>query len=335
MTIKTRSFFIILTTGIFSPRAAYSCGVCVDYILDWRLPFLRPLILIFSVWILIKIVFWIIGKATTTSIPLTHSKRPWLTIIALVVILIAVWIFGMGSPLLPFLVVIIPSWFFAIYRSQRRMYSVQYRKKLQSLFIYFQWVTLSAIGFIVIHSIVSFNSTERLIRKLAYPKLTSPAQQRLISKGKEIYPEVIPIVVNFNEDNVRYRNKYINLMKVIREIDEPSIAFIIAEKFKNITYNDDIYIDEVFIESAKTLTALDEEIASEAILLKLKNLKKNEKIPSYQYRKIVDGLIESIAEIDNQTLVSAYRILGSPDLGSDIEAYKEWWKNSGKTNERK
>jgi hypothetical protein len=339
ITIRSICFYMVLTVGMFWPCAAYSCGACVDYQLDWYLPFIKPLFLIFSGWILFRFVFWIIGKATSKSIPLTFSKRPWLYNIGVVVIAIAVSMLSMGSVLLPFILVIVPACALAIYRSQRRFYSFRERGKLQSLFIYFQWATLIIAGFIVIHSIARFNSTDRLIRKLAYNSiLTMPAQQRLILKGKEIYPDVIPIVTNFNANNLRERNQYINLMNVIREIGEESISPMIAAKFRNIMYIDGLdglYMDDVFISSAKTLTALDKKIASETILQKLKDLREIEMMNSYEYQKIVDGLIESVADIDTQTLISAYIILGSPDFGSDIGSYKEWWRNRGKNSSRK
>ena len=74
-------------------------------------------------------------------------------------------------------------------------------------------------------------------------------------------------------------------------------------------------------------TRLDKKIASAVILQKLNELKVDKNISMYRYKKIASGLLESAAEIDNKFQVSAFKILGSPDFGLDIEAYKNWWKN--------
>ncbi|MGA1867199.1 MAG: hypothetical protein ACMUJM_01505, partial [bacterium] len=294
--------------------------------LDWRFPFLRPLIPIFLIWLFIRIIFWIIGKICCQSIPLSSFKHPWLSpiiFIALAVLFIIVSANGMGSVLLPFLIVVIPSWSLAIYRSQKSIYSIPDKKTLQNLFLYLQWSIVAIIFIITIYSIVTFNSTRRLVKKLWHNSLSDPAIERLIKKGKEITSEITPLIEKFNEKNLDSVT-YINLLKVVREIHDPSIAPLVAKTFQNMQYIDKIYVDELFIESGKTLTILDKKIASKIIIQKFKELK-DSNIKPHHYEKIVDGLLKSIAKIDNNTLILAYKTLGAPDHGSDIEAYEEWW----------
>ncbi len=324
--IKKIKIFLILITCMLLPSVVYACGVCVDYQLDFLLPFLKILRPVFIAWFLISIILKIIGKFTAISIPFFITGFSCLFIICL---FIAVSFFTMGSLLLPFLTVVLPYWFISVYKSQKKLYSVRDRKTLQNIFIYFQWliifITLSA----TIYSFVTFNSAKRLLSKLDYSaSLTLTAQKRLIEKGREISSEIIPLIESFNFNTMSHSNQYINLMKVVREIGDPSLVPVITAKFQELKYIDDFHITEIYTETAKTLMVLDKTTGSEIILQKLKEIAANKDIKARDYENIANGLIESVSENDTQIIITSYQILGAPDLGTDLEAYKDWWNNT-------
>jgi len=308
------------------PSVVYACGVCIDYLLDFWLPFLKILIPIFIAWFLIKIILGIIGKFTAISIPFFITGFSCLFIIGL---FIAVSFFTMGSLLLPSLIVVLPSWFISVYKSQKKLYFVRDRKTLQNIFIYFHWLIISITLSATIYSFVTFTSTKRLLSKLDYSaSLTLPAQKMLIEKGREISSEIIPLIESFNFNTMIHRNQYINLMKVVRGIDDPSLAPVITAKFQELKYRDDVHITEIYTETAKTLMVLDKTIGLEIILQKLKEIAANKDIEARDYENIANGLIESISENDTKIIITSYQILGAPDLGTNLEAYKDWWNNT-------
>ena len=306
----------------------YACGVCVDYQLDFLLPFLKILKPIFIIWLLIKIILGIIGRFTATSIPFFITRFSLLFIVSL---FIAASFLSMGSVLFPFLTIVIPSWFISVYKSQKKLYSVRDRKILQNIFVYFQWLIVLVTFSAMIYSFATFTSTKRLLKKLDYSSnFTLPAQKMLVRKGFKISSEIIQLVKNFNFNTMRHVDQFINLMKVIREINDPSLAPVINAKFQKLKYIDDFYITEIYTETAKTLIVLDKKNGPKIILQKLKEIADDKDINRYYYKNIANGLIESIPENDIKIIVKSYQILGAPDLGTDLEAYKAWWNNTKK-----
>jgi hypothetical protein len=76
----------------------------------------------------------------------------------------------MGSILVPSLLIIIPTWFFSLFLSQRKLYSVNNRGSLQNFLLYFQWAVCILIVGIFVNSMVTFNSPERLIARRRDPR---------------------------------------------------------------------------------------------------------------------------------------------------------------------
>ena len=324
--IEKIAIFLLFITCMLFPSLVYACGVCIDYQLDFWLPFLKILIPVFIAWLLIKIILRIIGKLTAVSIPSFITGFRGLFIIGL---FIAVSYFSMISLLLPFLIVVIPSWFISIYKSQKKLYFVQDRKPLQNILIYSQWIVIAITLSSIIYSFATFTSTKRLLSKLDYlERLTLPAQKMLIEKGREISSEIIPLIEDFNVNTMNHRNQYLNLMKVVRGIDDPSLVPVVTAKFQGLEYIDDFYITEVLSETAKTLIVLDKTTGLEIILQKLKEIAANKDIDANDSENITNGLIESIPENETKTIITSYQILGAPDLGTNIEAYRDWWENT-------
>ena len=184
--------FLVLGVLFFNPSHAYACGQCSDFLLDWFCPFLRPWLLLFLFWLLIRVIFWAIGKFTKQELPLTYSKRPSLSLVIRIGLVIGIMIFSMGSILAPSLLVIIPTWFFSLFLSQRKLYSVSNRGYLQNLFLYFQWAICILIVCIFVYSMVTFNSPERLNAKRSDPRNPRAAAERIAAEQKQNRHDTTP-----------------------------------------------------------------------------------------------------------------------------------------------
>jgi hypothetical protein len=176
------SIFLAFGILFFNSPQAYACGQCADFLLDSYLPFLGPWLLLFWFWLMIRVVFWAIGKFTKQELPLTYSKRPALSLLIRIGLFIGILILTMASILAPSLLVIIPSWFFSLFLSQRKLYSVGNRGHLQNSFLYFQWAIFILIVGIFVNSMVTFNSPERLNALRNDPRNPRAAAERAVAE---------------------------------------------------------------------------------------------------------------------------------------------------------
>ncbi|MFH1778201.1 MAG: hypothetical protein ABH952_11705 [Candidatus Omnitrophota bacterium] len=266
------SFWIGIILALVDYTKSFACGGCADYRLDAGLPFLRLWMPIFLIWLIGRLLFWLIGKFKNISLPLTYSKQPWSSLIKRIILFVVIFVFTAGSITLPFLLIILPTLFLSISTSFKKLKQISPKHILQKTFLIFQWGILATLILLIPYSIILCNSPKWLLERLRYPPFFPESikiEKRLIAQGKKAIPEIKAFIENFDEKSSRSRNVYSSLMSIVRQLGDASLAIPVADVFNRIQYENDIYFDDVIVESAKTICVLDKKLAAEIIQEKI------------------------------------------------------------------
>jgi len=289
-------FFPLVCTNV------YACGFCIDYQVDLAFPFFRLWAPVFLIWLIARLLFWLLGKLQKISLPLSYAKRPWHSLIIRIILFIVVSFFTLGSFLVPFALVILPSWFFSIFTCFKKLRPIFPKHILQKIFLTFQGLVICALILLVPYSQTLPNSTEWLLKKLDHPHLSGPIKERLIAQGEKAIPGIKAMINSFDETNMRSREVYSNLMPVVRGIGNPELAKPVSVIFNRIQYKDDLYFDAVIIESAKTICALDKTLALETVLPKFIEVGKAISLAKTNQLDIFLGLSHSLFKTNDPNI---------------------------------
>lgn len=262
--------------------------------------------------------------------------------IVIVVVYFAISFITLGSVLFPFLLLVVPLWFFFIFRYQVRNWSGKTRTGLASLNWITNWIVIAvAIGFIA-HAYANRFSVDRLIpfvKRSYIPDISTIAQSLLVDKGVESLPVLMDEVQSVDWDNNLDVMHTQNLFPVIAKIGDKSTADHLTKLLDRIPYphetigrsgkpHEVIMIGSFMKELSSALVVL---ICDDALEPVIKKLGKIEEEARY---RIVDDFAEAVIPLGNDAVISVYMAGGAPDLGEDSESYKQWYRESRRSRKK-
>jgi len=298
---------ILFVLSLFFTSSAYAGGADLDYIYDWKFPFLLAWYWILGIYVAGRLIFWFIGRDHKIPLPLTYSQRPWLALILRVTALGLVAFSWAGSRYQPFLIVILPCWFFWSFFALRDVRSKKKKKALHKAYIGFHVLIGLMMVAACLFSFATFDADKRLLRALAYdnPALTRLSVERLISRGGKMGPAAMAFLKNFDGKPAHERHQFINLMKVLRRVPLREAAIPIGEILNDIDFcrfdRDPHYVhmEDVFAEGMATLAVLDKDLARHIATQRLKEVHRQERLAAFDLHKIYLTIIETLLQTND------------------------------------
>jgi len=291
-------------TLMFLAPTAYACGGCVDYGADFQMPFLVPLLRLFWIWLMLRLIFWGVGKSIKQSLPLTYSRRPWRSLLIRVVLFVGLSVLTLGSFLFPSLIVIIPSWAISVYTSQKKILAIIPKKPFHEFFLGFQWLTCLAVAVVLVYSMINTNSFSRIIKSLdSSPNFTRP-RQMMLSMWEDNVANIEKYIRNFKPQGYRSAQNFRELMRMISEKKDLRFVGAIEEMFRELKYVRSSSAEDAFESSAQALTELDKNLAAKLLPIKLNEVVSQNDVAPADLRDIVRTLAECIIATGNQAAIS-------------------------------
>lgn len=296
--MRTLLLFLLI---LLIPVSAHACPACVDYYWDWRFPFIAFWIKIFLFWLLGRLLLWVLAKVFKLEL-IQSSFRQRIISFVIWLGLFLILIFYNRSFYFPFLI-IVPIWLFSIYKTQKILV-VQIKKNLlQKIFINFQWTILLMIFASFVYSFSTIHSTSRLIVKLDHPPDATIADELLLENWEQRFPDIKKYIEEFDEKNWSQRNSFAALMKLVRHKGDQRLALSVAQTFKRMHYINNIHMDWVFQEIAKTLAVLNKSAAAQLLTEKLKDDAFWETVDAYSSRDVIPDFIEAVIQTQDKNAI--------------------------------
>lgn len=187
---------ILFLAIILFPKRCFACGVCVDYNIEYYLPFFKYWIPIFIAWALLR---WRGNILFHRSKGESSTKYIILSILVGFIFLIITFIMTMGSVLFPFLILFI--WFLinsiliSVGMHSKKSYQAPWWKNFNRVMIGFT-IILVAYSYVF-----QFSDLARLAKFIRYSSHSgSPynaAKQKVINIGEPAIPMVIDeLIIN-------------------------------------------------------------------------------------------------------------------------------------------
>jgi len=181
-------FPLILFLGlILSPKQCFACGVCVDYSIDYFLPFVKYWIPLFLTWVLLR---WNGNILYNRNKGKSSLKYILLSILVSIAFLIIISFMTMGSVLSPFLVLfiwwLINSILISVGRYPKKSYQASWWKIVNRIMIGF---TIILVAYSYTFQFSDLHRLAKFIRYKGGPYST--VKQKVIHIGKPAIPMVI------------------------------------------------------------------------------------------------------------------------------------------------
>ncbi len=210
MTSFINSLILSLTILLF-PKRCFACGVCVDYNIDYYLPFFKYWIPLFLMWALLR---WRGNILVIRSKGQSSLRYIILSILVAFGFLIITSLMAMGSAKFPFLILfvwwLINSILISVGRYPKKSYQAPWWQNANRIMIGFT-ITLVAYSYAF-----QFSDLDRLAKFIRYPGGPyRTVRQKVIHIGKPAIPMVIDELIIKKEMAVHREKEGIYIVEQI------------------------------------------------------------------------------------------------------------------------
>ncbi len=215
--------------------------------------------------------------------------------------------------------------------------------------------TVSGVGWQIYAPTYFDNHLIRMLRTHGAPTVFKASNRLMSIKDPEKQSQYIPELTRLLEGENESRWIQKEIYKILAVWKNPDATLAVAEIFNNIKYTD-YSKASIAREAAKTLIALNKDLAAELIPPKIEEIKTVSSALGGHYDMLLGTFMECIINTDDTTAMSlvltdenmdviitntrytnsgdpardALKALGAPSYGQDSDAYRRWWENEGK-----